>query len=414
MKIKQGLSFGLALLGSAMWPATDVSGAEVSGRASTVIEWFDDAQERTIVPVFQYLQLNVRDTENNGHSFSVYGRAGTDLAGRRGGLAKSRLYHAFFENKGFYLDTLDFRLGRQFISTTAGATVMDGLRLDYGFLDNYRLTLFGGGDATFHESYNAKDAITGGEIAGFFLNRDLHLGLSYLSQWDGGRLSHELLGFNAELDLTRSIYLYNDTQYDNLSERLSYLLVGAKYYQSPAWSGRLEYLYSKPVFASTNIYSVFAVDQYQEVLGELTYNFAPGYRSFGRYTREIYQEFSDANVFELGVEKLRVRNTAGYLTGVYRSDSDGQDLRGFKANASYFWRELNLITGVGLQLDVLERQLTFFDEDPAAAETTSKRFWADVTYLISDRANLQAKVERVESHLWDYHHRGRVRLNILF
>ncbi|MDO3378731.1 hypothetical protein [Geoalkalibacter halelectricus] len=413
MKIWQGLTCGLALATLALWPVGDALGAKVSGRTSTVVEWFDSANEHTIVPVFQYLQLNVLDIADQGYDFRMYGRLGDDLAGERNASAKSRLYFAYVEKQGLFLDTLDARLGRQFISTTAGASLMDGLRLDYGFLDNYRLSVFGGGDVTYYEGYNAKDAIVGGEIAGAFLDKNLHLGLSYVSKWDGGNLGQELFGLNAELDLFEALHLYSETQYDYLSDRVSYFLLGAKYYQNPRWNARLEYLYSLPVFSATSIFSVFAVDEYEEILAELNYTIVPGWRAFGRYTHEIYPEFSNANVFEAGIEKLRTARWAGYLSGVYRSDSDGQDLRGFKARGSYLFNQ-RLLAGAGLEVDVFDRQINFFDIDSGKDETTAKRFWVDGTVFITRAVNLQAKVERIESDLWDYYNRGRIRLNVLF
>ncbi|WP_305046922.1 hypothetical protein [Geoalkalibacter sp.] len=418
MKVWQGLTCGLALATLALWPMGDAHAAKVSGRASTVLEWYDSANEHTIVPAFQYLQLNALDLAGKGYDARFYGRLGTDLADESSSDAESRLYFAYLEKQGFFLDTLDFRLGRQFISTTAGASLMDGLKLDYGFLDNYRVSLFGGGDVTYYEGYNAKDAILGGEVAGQFLDKQANLGLSYVSKWDGGLLSQELFGLNADLDLFQSLYLYNETQYDYLSDRVSYFLLGAKYYQSAKWNARLEYLYSLPVFSSTSIYSVFAVDEYEELLAEFNYNIAPGWRAFGRYTREIYEEFSDADVFEAGIEKLRTDRWSGYLSGVYRSDGDGQDLKGFKARAAYLFNQY-LLAGLGLEVDVLDRQINFFDIDSQSVlsqtdDTTSTRLWADATVFITKTVNVQAKVERIESDLWDYYNRGRIRLNVLF
>ena len=413
MKVWQGLSCGLALALLAIWPAGDALGAKVSGRASTVVEWFDTLNGDTVVPAFQYLQLNARDIADAGYDFSLYGRLGTDLAGERSSAAKSRLYFAYVDKKGFLLDSLDMRLGRQFISTTAGASLMDGLRLDYGFLDNYRVSLFGGGDVTYYQGYNAKDVVVGGEVAGAFLDKSLNLGVSYVAKVEDGLLAQELFGFNGDLTLFESLYLYNETQYDWLSDRVSYFLVGAKYYQYAQWNARVEYLYSLPVFSSLSIFSVFAVDEYEELLAELNYNIARGWRAFGRYTREMYQEFSDANVFEAGIQKLRTDRFSGYLSGVYRSDSDGQDLRGFKARAAYLFTK-QFQAGAGVEVDVLDRQINYFDIDSTSDETTSKRFWADATVYVTPAVNVQAKVERIESDLWDYYHRGRIRLNVLF
>lgn len=410
MKIWQGMMCSAALALMVLGPAGEASAYSVSGRASTVLEWFDDVNGDTAVPLYQYLQLNVLNI-GDGYDFRLYGRVGDDINDRRiGGRADSRLYFAYLEKRNI-VENLDFRLGRQFVSTTAGATVMDGLRLDYRLLDNYRLTLFGGGDVAYYDGYNLKDAIVGGEVAARFIDT-LHLKGSYIAQIDGGNLGKELFGFDAAYDWNQSVYLYSETQYDYLSKRVSYFLGGAKYHAPGNWTVRAEYLYSLPVFSSKSIYSVFAVDEYEEIMGELTYAFGNGLRAFGRYTREMYVEYSDANVFMAGIEKLRTDRWYGYLTGVWRDDSDGQDLRGVKIYGNYRFNQW-VQTGLGADIDVLERNLTVFD-DETTDETTAKRFWADVTVFATANINVQAKVERIESDLWNYYHRGRIRLNVLF
>jgi hypothetical protein len=391
-----------------LWPTGVAIGASVSGRASTVLEWYDDARGDTAVPLYQYLLLNARDLDGAGLRFSLYGRIGDDLQDRV--RAESRLYHAFLEKENL-LPNLDMRLGRQFMSITAGATVMDGLRLDYRFRPNYRLSLFGGGDVAYYEGYNLKDAIAGVEVAGRFIGA-LDLGLSYVARIDGGVIGQELFGLNAAYGFADTLYLYSETQYDYLSDRVSYFLGGAKYHGPGNWTIRGEYLYSLPVFSATNIYSVFAVDEYEELMGELTYSFGDGLRAFGRYSREMYVEFADADVFMAGIEKLRTDRFSGYLTGVYRDDRDGQDLKGFKVYGNYLFNRY-LAAGLGADVDVLERRINYFgDED--ADETTAKRFWADATIFATSSINVQAKVERIESDLWNYYNRGRIRLNILF
>jgi hypothetical protein len=405
----KGLVWGVALVGSLYGLAAPVQAASVSGRASTVLEWYDDAGEDTALPVYQYLQLNVRDLAP-GYHFKMYGRLGDDLNDEVSD-AKSRLYYAYLEKKNL-VNGLDFRLGRQFISTTAGASLMDGLALDYRFLDNYKLKFFGGGDVTYYEGYNVKDVIAGVELGGRFYD-NLDVAASYLQKWDGGLLAQELAGFDFSFDLAGRLYVYNESQWDILSERLSYELVGAKYRFETPVTLRLEYLYSLPVFSSTSIYSVFAVEEYEELMAEATWMVRPGLQTFLRVTREFYEEFDDASVFEFGVEKLRTGKFYGYVTGTLRKDDDGQDLEGFKVYANYrFFKQLRV--GLGANVDVLEREINYFETDAEADETTSKRYWADVTWNLTDKISLEGKVERVESDLWDYYNRGRVRLNILF
>ena len=100
----------------------------ISGRASTVFEWFDDPHGDTATPVYQYLQFNALDLADKGWDFRGYGRASTDLADRVD--ADSRLYYAYVQKKGL-AEGLDLKLGRQFLATAAGASLMDGISLDY-------------------------------------------------------------------------------------------------------------------------------------------------------------------------------------------------------------------------------------------------------------------------------------------
>lgn len=409
MRIWKGLVLGSALIGLASSVAVPVQAATVTGRASTVLEWYDNANEDTALPAYQYLQLNVKDLAP-GYNFKMYGRLGDDFKDEVD--AKSRLYFAYIEKKNI-IKGLDFRLGRQFISTTAGASLMDGLALDYSFLEDYKLKLFGGGDVTYYEGYNAKDVLAGVELEGSFLDDTLDVGISYLQKWDGGLLAQELAGFDAAIDLGDKLRLYNESQWDILSERLSYELIGAKYRFDEPFTLRAEYLYSLPVFSSTSIYSVFAVEEYEEAMIEATWMMQPGLQSFIRVTREFYDEFDDANVFEVGLEKLRTGSFSGYLVGTLRRDDDGQNLHGIKAYGSYRFMP-QLQAGLGLNVDVLEREINYFDTDADSDETTQQRYWIDALWKFSDKINVEGKFERVESDLWDYYNRGRVRLNILF
>jgi len=404
MNVWQRLMIGLAVCLLAIVPAVSALGATVSGRSSTEIEWFDTGRGETAVPAYEYLLLNVRDLGIQGLDFKGYGRLSGDLNDEID--ADSRLYYAYLEKKGL-VDGLDLKLGRQFLSTTAGASLMDGLHLNWrNLLGPVGVKVFGGGDVSFYEGYNAKDLIDGAEVYGRFFD-SLDLGLSYLQRWDHSELANELFGFDAEYDFRKILTLSSETQFNYLSNSVSYFTFGADYHRSPDWSLRAEYLYSLPVFSSTSIYSVFAVDEYQEALAEMSVRLAPGLRTFARYTHEFYQDVDDADVIEAGIEQTRVAKLSGYLTATYRADEDGQDLYGFKARAVWLFNRY-LQAGLGAHVDVLERRI---EEDD---ETTSSRIWVDATAYLSKKVNVEAKLERTESDLWDDYYRGRVRLNILF
>jgi len=382
--------------------------ATFSGRSSTVVEWFEDPSDETAVPVYEYILLNVRDIDNDGMNFKGYGRLATDTQDVVE--VDSRLYYAYLEKRGVFNSRVDFRFGRQFVVTTAGASILDGLDLIFNKVGPFNFRLFGGGYATYYEDYDSDDLIWGAEVNGLFLQNRLTLGLSYLQTWDESELTRELIGFDFDYDQENLINVYSEIQFNYINNVVSYFLLGAKYYRSPKWNLRAEYLYSLPVFTSTSIYSVFAVDEYEELMAEYTYNIGPGLRAFGTYSREIYEDFSDANVFEAGIEKIRTKQFSGYLTGVYRNDDDGQDLKGLKARAAWMFSK-KFHAGVGANVDVLDRRIDYENNED---ETTSDLFWLYGTYFFTDRVNAQLKLERASSDLWDEYYRGRARFNISF
>ena len=389
--------------------SNNASAAIFTGHSSTIVDWFGTPDDDTAIPVYEYLLLNVLDIDKKGMNFKGYGRFATDAQDLVD--VDSQLYYAFLEKSGLFDDKLDFKLGRQFLVTTAGASVMDGLDLVLKNIGPYTFRLFGGGNATYYEDYDlADDLIWGAEATGSFLDKSLTLGLSYIQTWNDSDLTKELIGIDFEYDRENLIDVYSELQLNYINNVVSYFLFGGKYYKSPKWNLRAEYLYSLPVFTSTSIYSVFAVDKYQEVMAEYTYNIAVGLRAFGIYTHEFYEEYSDANVFEAGIEKIRTKRFSGYLTGVYRDDDEGQNLWGFKTRVAWLFTK-KLQAGVGANVDVLDRRI---DVEDNIDETTSNLFWVYGTYFITDRINFQLKFERGSSDLWDEYYQGRARLNVSF
>jgi len=386
-------------------------GLEVSGRASTELQWRQESRRGDYLPAYQYLLLNLRDFDQNlqeRQSFHAYGRLGTDLANKDDN-ADSRLYYAYYEKQRLLDDQVDIRLGRQFVAITAGASLMDGMTVDYRPGGRFSYRLFGGGDVAFYTGYNAKDTIVGGEMRGRFMDDSLLTGFSYAQRREDADLATELIGADFDYGFRKLLNLYGEIQYDRLSDRVSYGLVGGNYHGSDRWGLRAEYLYSLPVFSSTSIYSVFAVSKYQEAMAEANYSFGPGHRVFGRYSREIYEDFTAADVFEAGVEKIRTDRFSGSLSGIWRLDKDGQDLHGARIRAAWLMTEA-IQAGLGAEIDVLQRRLDEFEDD-----TISTRYWAYCTARLRRDLELQARLERAESDgFWGYENRGTLRVNVIF
>lgn len=390
----------------ALWPAGSALAFSVSGRSSTELEVYPNGAGDTVVPAYEYLLLNVDDIDGNGLSFHGYGRLGKTLKGDSFD-TDSHLYYAYLEKKNAF-NHLDFRFGRQFIATTAGASLMDGLALNLHGMGPLSLKLFGGGDVAFYDGYNPQDLVSGTQLSAQ-LFKTLHLSVSYLAKWKEGRMDEQLFGFNGDYDFHNMLHAYTDVQYDYLTDSVSYFLGGLEYHPSHKWTLRSEYLYSLPVFSASSIYSVFAVDKYQQVMAELDYSISSSLQAFGRYTHEFYQEYTDNDVFEMGLQKIRTDRFAGYLSGVVRAAGSGsQDLAGVKGRVSYLFNRY-LQAGVGAELDVLDRRITEEYND-----TTSSRVWLDGTAYLTRKTTVQAKVERIESNTWGTYYQGRVQVNFLF
>lgn len=407
MEMRQWLAVGAtAALLTAVGPPGKVAAAtpEISGRSSTVFEWYSTPDDKTVTPFYQYLLFNAKDLDGDGLNFRGYGRVAEDFSNEVD--VDSRLYYAYLE-KNNLSSNLDLKLGRQFVATTAGASVMDGLYLRLRDVGPLKIAVFGGGDVAYYSGYNAKDLLFGTEFRGKF-GDNLNLGLSYLQKWDEGDLSHELFGIDGDYEFRELLNIYSELQYNYLAKSVSYFIGGGNYHRNPAWSLRAEYLYSLPVFSSSSIYSVFAVDQYEQIMGELRGRLNQGLYGFLRYQYEMYEETANATVVEAGVEKIRTGDFSGYLSGVLRNDKDGQDLKGIKAHAAYMFTK-QLQCGVGANIDVFERRLDDNDD-----ETTSTRYWADAVYDFTRKTTLQVKAERVSSELWNDYYRGRIRLNVSF
>jgi len=402
-KWRAAVAWGLTVFLLVLGISATSHAANISGRSSTVVEWFDDPDGDTAVPAYEYLLLNARDLWG-GWTFHGYGRLAEDLADEVD--VDSRLYSGYFRNNRL-APWLDMRFGRQFVSTTAGASVIDGADIRFTLADHFTLRGLGGVGVSYESAEHSDDYFVGVEFAADELIKNLLVELSYVQTWDQGDLAKEMLGLHADYVFSPKLHLYNETQYSLLYEEITYQLFGASTGWGPDWRVRVEYLFSVPVFDSTSIYSVFAVADYEEVMGEVEYRIGPHHRSYLRLTHEMYEDFSDADVVDLGIETVGSKPYSYYLAGVMRMDDDGQDMSGVKCHIGYqLTKELE--AGVGANVDVLERRLE--DDD----ETTSTRLWLDGTYRISKTMNVQGKVEYIESDLWEEYYRGRVRFNFYF
>ena len=371
----------------AMSASSAVLAADVSGKISALGETRKNGQgdERALGAL--YLSANARKVADvQDFNFNVYGRLANENEGVPGG--GNRLFYAYFDKKNLLKD-LDLRIGRQVTALSPGLVTLDGLDLKFKGLSPFTLRGIIG------QTVDQEGGSEGGALALGFetgLRYDaFDATLSYYEEDKSGDVLKQLYGGDLRYDLARTVEFTGEFQYDYLRDQFSHLFAEANYYAPMSYGLSFHYLYDVPVFSSTSIYSVFAVDLYEEIGFEAHYNFQGGYVGLARYTHEFNQSFSDADVFEAGVKKPESdRDWYGYLIGTVRQDKDGQSMQGMKVLCAYPVNEL-FIPGIGLDYDVLDR------EPGDDSKTTSQRLWLFVKSEVNHDLSLDGTLEHGKS-----------------
>ncbi|GBE14050.1 MAG TPA: hypothetical protein ENH32_01295 [Proteobacteria bacterium] len=395
---------GLVLLLLLVFPGVAMSAVNVrvSGETRTVVESYNAPNGNSAMPFYQYFHLRIDDAKAaDGWKMRIYGRLGTDLSNEVD--ADSRLYYAYWEKKGVLLKT-DLRVGRQWVNTVAGSPIIDGVRLTTRRFGSITADVFGGGYVTISDDRSDDYAL------GFAVSdhhwKGTDLGLSYLQKWVGGDLAREFLGMSADMRIAPRSSVYAEGQYDLLSQVFGYYLAGVRYVPQERWKLKAEYYGTTPVFDTTDIYSVFAVDDFREISLTADYQLDREWTLFGGYTQEFYRSMNDAHVYEAGCELRRPGGISGYLSGIWRDSAE--DLKGIKGNIRTKV-PYGISLDLGAEYNVYTRIETNNNDD-----TSAKRYWIRAGRDISKDLKLDVKLERIESIIYDYFNRGRVSLRYRF
>ncbi len=373
---------------------------DLAGEMRAVVESYDDpASGEAAVPFYSYLRLDLRETgEGADDRYVLYGRIATDLADQIS--PASRLYYAYWERRGVWKGA-DLRVGRQLVNTVAGSPVLDGALLK-AQLGGFTTRLFGGRQVAFDEA-QAEALTWGAAVSRPFGSADLSL--SYLQKWEEGDLLREFVGGSASLPVFWHGTAYGEFQYDLLSQVWGWYLAGLRVAPTDRLTLRAEYLGTTPVFDSTDIYSVFAVEDYQEASLKADFRLTREWVLFGGYTREFYEEFADNDVLEAGVELRRPSALHGYLAAVVRTGDE--ELTGVKASVggNIGW---GISADAGVEVDVYTR--TGADDE----DTSASRYWVEGRKGLASDVTLSGRLERIESVVYDYYNRGRLSLAYRF
>jgi len=380
--------------------------AEVHGRSSTQYTWFTDYVTGNKQAEFgEYINLSITKVDDAGKlSFQGYGRGTQDVWNGQG--LNGRLYYLYGDYSNLF-DKVDIRLGRQFINYAAGTALVDGGKIDLKNVGPIAFSVMGGRNVIFNldgEASRSHDYVWGlaATLAGV---KSTDAEVSYFQKLDDAGIARAEIGGTFKQYLLNCLKVYSNARYDLTSESFSEVLAGVKYYPVSNLVLTGEWYQSYPLFDNSSIYSVFAVDRYQEAVFRADYTLNDKLSVNAGYSRQIYGEGPDENVYELGtrirpIDPLQISLNYDFQNG------DGDVLNGGGIELTYVpIKPLELAGGV--QYDVYQR-------DQSTGRETARRYWLGTKYKLNKSMTASVRIEDNVNHQFTNDWSGRAVFNYDF
>lgn len=393
------------LCGTVLLSASSAMAMELHGRSSTQLQWFnnyfDDKQQ---VEIGQYLSASLTKIDaDNKLSIEGYGRLTQDLKNGEG--LQGRLYYLYANYRDLY-DKVDLRLGRQFINYSAGTALIDGGKVDLKNVGPVGFSVMGGRNVIYdlyNESTSSGDYVLG-MSAYLYDFKDTDLDISWYHKMVNDEEALDIVGASFKQYLFNQIKLYGNTRYDVASEVFGEVLAGVSYFPLENLILTAEYYQSYPTFDATSIYSVFAVNRYQEGVFKADYRINKMFSVNAGYTRQDYDE-GTSNVYVIGtgirpMDTLRLNLNYDFISGY-----DGNQ-HGAVIDAEYeAMKDLKL--GAGFQYNVDK-----YDE--LTGEVIGRSYWGGARYQLNKTMSFNARIENNNNSHYKEDWRGRVAFNLDF
>jgi hypothetical protein len=376
----------LLLCMSLLLTATTSWAAEVHGRSSTQFLSFINGLtgDKRQNELDEYLRLSITDIDKAG-KFSLYGygRVGQDFSTGEG--LTGRLYYLYGDYRDLW-DKVDFKLGRQFVNLAAGSAIVDGVQVDLKNIGPVAFTVLGGRDVLFGLSGETGDpGNTAMGLAAYLYGfKKTDAEISWFRKWDGGDNSRDLLGGNFKQQLFNCLNVFANARYDLVSETFQEVQAGVKYFPTSNLILSGEWFQSYPIFDTTSIYSVFAVDRYQEGVLRVDYNFNDKISVNAGFSREMYGEGANAIVWRVGAG---VRPIDMLKLNVEYDDRQGYygKVNGIIADLTVDITKTAQVAG-GIDYDVYQR-------DSLTGDEIARRYWIAGKYRLAKNMAVSGRLQ---------------------
>lgn len=375
--------------------------------SSTQYLWYNDIiADDDVETVAQYLRLNLSKLDQAGKiTITGYGRATRQFSKDED--VEGRLYYLYLNYPDALPEVLDMQVGRHFVVIPSGSGLIDGATLEFKRVGPMRLKLVGGRDVKFlaerNEVAGEKDRMYGASLStdAFPLT---HLEVSYLHRYDNGDLTRKIIGASLSRYFPGNVSVYADTKYDVLTEATTELLAGVKYAPIEKLMIKGEYYQSYPTFDATSIYSVFAVNEYQEMLIGAEYRITNAWSISGSAAKEDFNDGEKADLYEFGIQARPLDDLSLSLSYQDRSGYSG-DLDGIRFHGSYTMGKASVTAGV---------DYADYRRDVMTGSETAKKHWVGAAYKFTRDTTLTARAENNVNVNFVRNYQGVVALNTNF
>ncbi len=377
----------------------------LGGSSSSQASWFQDEAGADHFDLAQYARVSTRNFDSaDTIRIDGYGRANGDV--QQGEGVEGRLYYLYLDKKGLPGQS-SVRVGRQFFFVSAGSALIDGAKIETRAAGPLAFSLAGGRNVLFSttgEFTHGGDIAAGAQVALTSIPQG-SLNLSYMVTYDQSDLATEKVGLAADKRFGKYGEIYTQLRFDVLSEVWNEIQVGARTAVVPHLNLAAEYFRTIPTFEATSIYSVFAVERYQEVSAKAEYELSHSVAIEGEYRNESYGAGDTANVGEAGVRYRPTDASSLYAAGIWRNGAGGK-LAGFELSGTVAVAKKYTLAA-GVQRDVYQR-------DQMTGKESASRFWLGGDVKLRKDVSVAARVEDNINENWNNDVRARLALNVDF
>jgi len=309
-----------------LWTGT-ASAVEVKGRFSSSLYGYERSQDSHWRP---YIGLNttaVLARNGRGQSVNFHSnlRWTTDLANKSGYDPQTNVYDAYFRLVGYPFGAT-INLGRQFVYSSVGSALVDGLRVKFFPIAKMSIDVYGG-SAVSPETPDRVNAFRDFGLLGsrfsYRVSSRAQIGINWLLRRSGGSISRHQVGLDGMMVAGKTEF-YGRANYDVLGYELNGLM--ARVTGRPgSWYYSAEFDWRGPSVDGNSIFSVIGADKYKGLRTEAARRVWRNLRLSGQLHWEMFPN-DDSWRTVIGIQTSALGLAWHHRSG-YGGSSDG--LRGY-------------------------------------------------------------------------------------